>query len=264
MQQYTLEQFGFKFGRNGPHAARTMMLRDVSLLFERVPIDAPKRAYQSAILDTNLFNKPSWKARELTVRHLVDLYSLDPSTPIFRVLRRLWAADSEGRGLLALMLAFARDPLFRESWICISSKKPGESVRRGEVEALLESQAPGRFSNASLKSFAQNINGTWTQAGFLTGRTTKVRAVPVATPCDFAYAAFLAHLEGFRGQRLMHSRWIQLLDRPGDRVVELGIAASRRGLLVFMHAGGVTEVRFPNYLAADEEALLDECCEPVS
>lgn len=43
-------------------------------------------------------------------------------------------------------------------------KALGESVRREEVEALIQAAEPDRFSPATLKSIAQNINGSWTQS----------------------------------------------------------------------------------------------------
>ena len=254
----TLVQFGFKFGRSGAHSARTMMLAEVEALFAKVPASASKADYLAAIVEGNVLSKPTRKARLLTARHLTDLHGLDPSIANFRALRRLWDADLAGRPLLLLGLALARDPLLRLSWDFMTSKKPGEAVTRTHMEDLLDTQFPQRFTGASLKSFSQNINGTWTQAGYLAGKAKKVRSSPEATPANFAYAGFLAHLEGFHGQRLMQSRWVRLLDRAPDRLIELATSASRRGLLVFMHSGGVIEVRFPGYLTKEEEALLHE------
>jgi hypothetical protein len=252
------KRFGFKFGRSGAHAARTMMLEEVRVLFARVPNSAPRQDYSSAIVTGNVLNKPTQKARELTLRHLVDLYGLDPAIAIFRAMRRLWDVDSAGQPLLLLGLALARDPLLRLTWHFVTTKKPGDAVVREEVEELLDREFPHRFSAASLKSFSQNINGTWTQAGFLSGKAKKIRSTPEATPANFTYLALLAHLEGFHGQRLLQSRWVRLLDRAPDRLLELATAASRRGLLVFMHSGGVIEARFPGYLTNEEGALLHE------
>ena len=70
-----------------------------------------------------------------------------------------------------------------------------------------------RFSPASLKSFAQNVNGSWTAAGFLNGRLRKTRSVPLVTPVNVVFCLFLGHLEGLSGQRLFTSQWMNLL--PG-------------------------------------------------
>ncbi|WP_223673182.1 hypothetical protein, partial [Proteus terrae] len=81
-----------------------------------------------------------------------------------------------------LLVALARDPLLRKTKTLILEKQLGESLHREEMEALFEKEFPQRFSEASLKSFAQNVNGTWTDAGYLVGRNRKHRSVPVLTP----------------------------------------------------------------------------------
>ena len=43
----------------------------------------------------------------------------------------------------------------------------------------------------------------------------------------------------------------------------LANSAAHRGLLVFMNAGGVKEVRFPGYLNAEEEQVRQEATNVV-
>lgn len=253
-----LSNFGFRFGRNGAHSARTIMFDEVGLLFERLPVDASRSDYVREIVELNALSKRTKKSRELTLRHLVSLYALTPDVPIFRVFRRLWGQDIEARRVLALTIALARDPLLHLSQDFILAKHLGELVERSELEELLQRGTPGRFSPASLKSFAQNINGSWTQAGFLKGKVHKVRVQPTATPTNLAYALFLGYLEGLRAQRLFSSDWARLLSGSPDELVAMAQSASRRGLLVFMNAGGVMEVRFPGYLTPEEEGWLHE------
>jgi len=245
-------------GRSGAHASRTMMLDELHTLLEAALENATKMDYSSLVVDTNLLGKETAKARKLTAKHLMELYSLDDKRCLFRVLRRLWQQDTPARPVLALTLALARDPLLRLSRPHILSKQPGEPLERREVEELLDQADPGRFSPASLKSFAQNINGSWTQAGFLHGRVRKVRAQPNVTPANLAFALFLGYLQGLRAQRLFSSDWARLLASSTDELVALAQSASRRGLLVFMNAGGVMEVRFPGYLTLEEEVWLHE------
>lgn len=101
---------------------------------------------------------------------MVDLYGLSPQVPLFKVFRQLWDLSEESQPLLALQLAVARDPLLRGSAEVILSLEPGELLLRETMEAHLAKDDPDRFSPASLKSFSQNLNGTWTQAGYLTGK----------------------------------------------------------------------------------------------
>ncbi|WP_207951661.1 hypothetical protein [Pseudomaricurvus alcaniphilus] len=134
----------------------------------------------------------------------------------------------------------------------------GSLVTRQQVEELLKTPDPARFSPASLKSIAQNINGSWTQAGFLQGKVKKIRAQPKVTPVNVSFALFLAYLEGATGERLLHSHWCRLLGLGSHQLTELAIAASHRGLIDFKQSGGVTEVRFPAYLTMEEEQWRHE------
>lgn len=245
-------------GRSGAHASRTMMLNELQTLLDAAPVGASKVEYVSLVVDANLLGKGTAKARQLTAKHLTELYCLDDALCLFRVFRRLWQQDTPARPVLALTLALARDPLLRLSCPLMLSKNPGEPLDRREVEDVLDQAEPGRYSAASLKSFAQNINGSWTQAGFLQGRMRKVRALPTVTPTNLAFALFLGHLEGLRAQRLFASDWARLMSGSQEELIALAQSASRRGLLVFMNAGGVMEVRFPGYLTQEEEAWLHE------
>lgn len=253
-----LKKFGYKFGQNGAHSSRTMMLDELMTLFSSLPTSATKADYIDAVVEGNLLNKPSKKARQLTARHLVDLYSLDLAKPIFRVFRQLWEHDVEARPVLALCASLARDPLLRGSVSYILKKQTGESIVRTEVEDLLNNLNPDRFSPASLKSFAQNINGTWTNAGYLKGKAYKLRSLPVVTPTNLTYCLFLGYLEGLSGQRLFSSRWTSLLMLPINALTALATAAANRGQIIFMNAGGVMEVRFDGFLTLAEEVLLHE------
>ena len=64
---------------------------------------------------------------------------------------------------------------------------------------------------------------------------------------------FLGYLMGRTGQRLFASEWTSLLRETLEEMEALANSASNRGLLVFMNAGGVKEVRFPGYLTPEEE-----------
>jgi hypothetical protein len=257
-RQATLTQLGFRFGQNGPHAARTMMLDDLGSLFASTPPNAERAEYFSSVVDSNVLGKPTRKARELAWGHLHTLYALDDSNPIFRALRRLWSLNEAAQPMLALAVALARDPLLRGTQNFVLSLEPGTPVRRESVEELLKTSYPERFSPASLQSFAQNISGTWTAAGLLQGRNRKTRVIPQAQPEALALLLFLGYLEGRTGQRLFTSDWLKLLGCSLDELESLASVASHRGLLVFMNAGGVKEVRFPDYLTQEEERIREE------
>ena len=262
-REHLLAKLGFRFGANGPHAARTMMLQDVVTLIGHLPADAGRADYAREVVELNSLGKPTKRARELALRHLVTLYGCDPTLAVFRAFRRLWASDAAARPMLALFIALARDPLLRGTQAFILGKQPGEAVTREQFETLLAGAHQDRFSPASLKSFAQNVGGTWTQAGYLAGHTRKTRSEPVVTSANVAFALFLGYLEGLTGQRLFTSSWTSLLGGSPDELEAQASSASHRGLLVFMNAGGVKEVRFPGYLTAEEEQTRQEALRVV-
>ncbi|MDH1628366.1 MULTISPECIES: hypothetical protein [Shewanella] len=246
VQQQYLAQLGFKFGKNGAHSARSMMIEELKVLLFSRDQDASKADYESDIVSFNILHKPTEKSRKLTFRHLVDLYGLDNQILLFSVFRKWWELHEDTQAVLALQLAVARDPLLRASIDVILPLEAGEHLPREKMEAFLAKDDPDRFSPASLKSFSQNINGTWTQAGFLSGRAKKYREIPKVSFVNVAYALFLAHCEGLSGQRMFDSQWCRMLAQDKERLFELAHRASLRGLIKFKQASEVVEVTFPH------------------
>lgn len=245
------EQMGFSSTRGGAHLARTMMLRDLRALLEHVPDPAADHAaFANAIEVENCLGKRSARTRKLALRHLTSLYGLDPSVVLFRSLRFFWSRDPEGQPLLALLLAYARDPILRLSAPFVLSLPTGATFRREELEAFLDSLEPGRFSPATLKSAAQNLASTWTQSGHLQGAVKKNRAQAKPTPGAAAYATLLGFLSGERGEELFATDYTRILDCSSDEAMALAADASRRGWIVFKRVGTVVEVLFPKLLDA--------------
>lgn len=254
-----LERFGFVFERSSTHTARTIMLGDLEHLLNYISDpDATKRIFIQAIETDNCLRKRSIRTRKLTARHLAALYSLVPQTTIFRTFLFFWRRDREGQPLLALLCAFARDTLLRMSAPCVLSIGEGDIMRREALEEYIDAMEPGRFSKATLKSTAQNINSTWTQSGHLKGKVKKVRSRAKATPGSTAYALFLGYLQGIRGEALFSSEYAKLLDCSVDRAIELAEEASRRGWIVFKRVGRVIEVLFPHLITEQEMEWIRE------
>jgi hypothetical protein len=120
------------------------------------------------------------------------------------------------------------------------------------METFIDGNEPGRFSEATLKSTAQNINSTWTQSGHLVGRKEKIRSGANPTPGSAAYALFLGFLSGARGEALFTTEYAKLLDCSANKAMELAEEAARRGWIVFKRVGNVMEVLFPNLLTNQE------------
>lgn len=254
-----LARFGFNFDKGGAHSARTMMLQELSALLSYVDDPKASRAdYVKAIEDDNCLCKRSAKTRVLTVRHLSTLYALDPSVTISRALLYFWNRDADGRPLLALLCAYSRDALLRMSCPFMQQFAEGSNFSREALEEFIEDLEPGRFSKATLKSTAQNINSTWTQSGHLSGRVRKIRSRANPTPGAVAYALFLGYLAGARGTSLFQTEYAKLLDCSSERAMDLAEDASRRGWIVFKRIGDVMEVHFPNLLTAQEMEWIRE------
>jgi len=254
-----LSRLGFSFGRGGAHSSRTMMLEELKSLLSYVDrVDAQKEDYLRAIDDENCLGKRSAKTRILTYRHLVDLYSLDPSNILFRALLYFWNRDVSGQPLLALLCTYARDPVFRSTASFILTFPEGGAVSREALEEFIEDIEPGRFSKATLKSTAQNINSTWTKSGHLQGRARKIRTVAMPTAGSVSYALLMGYLSGVRGQSLFRSEYIELLDCSFEKAIDLAEEASLKGWIVFKRVGDVIEVLFPNLINQEEMEWLRE------
>ncbi len=254
-----LERLGFSFQRGGVHTSRTIMLAELRDLLSCVDaIDATKNEYQEAVQTANCLGKRSGKTRILTFRHLAELYALDPALLVFRSLRYFWQRDPTAQPLLAALCAYTRDPLLRLTAPIVLSAMEGATVTRESMEVFIDDQEPGRFSQATLKSTAQNINSSWTQAGHLAGRIRKVRGHAQATPGALSYALLLGYVSGLRGESLFNSEYIQILDCKFDKAIELAEDASRRGWISLKRVGQVIEVHFPNLINAQEMEWLRE------
>lgn len=255
----SLDNFGFNLEHGGAHLARTMMFSELDTLLNYVDNPSLGRPdYLHAIKEENCLGKRSGKTRILSYRHLVALYSLDPSQIVFRALLFFWSRDIAGRPLLALTCTYIRDPLFRRSASFILKIHEGSIVSRVCVEEMIEIEEPGKYSPATLKSAAQNINSTLTQSGHLEGRNVKRRVLAHATPGSVGYALLLGYLAGARGQLLFQTEYIKLLDCSFDKALELAEDASRRGWIVLKRVGDVVEVLFPNIINQEERELLRE------
>lgn len=254
-----LERLGFSYERGGVHTARTMMLAELRALLSFVDVaDAARTDYLEAIQTANCLGKRSGKTRMLTFRHLADLYALDPSLLVFRALRFFWQRDVDGQPLLAALSAYSRDPLLRATAPFVLSFQEGATVTREAMEEFIDAQEPGRFSKATLKSTAQNINSSWTQAGHLAGRVRKVRAHAVATPGTVSLALLLGYVSGLRGESLLKSDFTRMLDCSFEKTIELAEDASRRGWISLKRVGQVVEVLFPALITSQEMEWLRE------
>ncbi len=247
---------GLRFGDKGTHTSRTIMFKELALLLEDQEPNASRDAYVSAIIDENCLGKRTVSTRKLTCQRLSELYGLNPSIPIFRILRHLWQVDENGRPLLAFITALARDPLLRVTSTTILQIPNGEELMRQKLMDSLRQSVENRLNTGTLDTTVRNISSSWTQSGHLKGRVRKIRQKVKPTPVVTAYSLLLAYILGARGSGLFNTLWAKVLDTPAEELIYLAIEAKRLGFLDLSQAGGVIEVSFTRMLTEDERQLI--------
>jgi hypothetical protein len=258
-KQRTLTRLGFSFRQSGTHSSRTMMLRELQELLAFVKSPAAEKAdYQQAVNMENCLGKRSGKTRQITLRHLINLYGLDNSKLLFRALRFFWLRDVKAQPLLALLCTHARDAVFRFSVPFILQHPTGANVSRAALEEIIANRFAGRFSPASIKSVTRNICSTWTKSGHLQGHSIKIRTNTVPTVGSVSYALLLGYLNGLRGQMLFCSEYIRLLDCSPAQAVELAESAACKGWINLKRIDNVIEVLFPGLINEQEQEWLRE------
>ncbi len=236
------EAAGFRFGSRGTHTSRTMMLEELRLVFQATTAGDKRADYAAAIIEGNCLSKPTSSTRRLTNQRLGELYGLDPVIPLFRILRSLWNVDPEGRPLLALLAALARDPLLAATSPSVISLPIGAEFQREPMKSDLRAFVGDRLNDSVLEKVCRNAASTWTQSGHLEGRTFKKRCAVSPSSATSAFAIYLAHSAGFRGSDIFSCGWLRVLDCDPSRARDLALEAKRVGLLDLRMAGDVVEL----------------------
>lgn len=235
-----LTKLGFRLGELGTHSSRTLMLGDLEATLAAAP-GADRAGYAAAIIERNCLEKPTTSTRRLSNQRLGELYALDSSVPLFRVLAALWEVDAAARPLLALLAALARDPLLRASAAPVLAQPAGSELQRAPVRDALRGVVGERMNDATLDKVLRNVSSSWTQTGHLTGRTFKHRQRVQAVPTAAAFALWLGHAAGFGSEELLTTGWFAALDCTAASAHRLALEAKRMGLIDLRTAGDVVE-----------------------
>ena len=239
-----LASLGFTSGKNGAHSARTLMLEEIMTLLMQAGVGREKREYAQAVNDRNVLSKSTVSSRKRTFEHLVSLYALDRNLSTFRLLCHFWELDSQGRALIVLVAARARDPLMELGTGFILALSAGEKFERAAFERFIGEQFPERFSEKTRRSLAQNIASTFTQTGFLEGKIHKVRRQPKISVGAVALSLALSKLAGFHGISAWESPWSRILGLSANAADEAAREASRRGWIDYRRIGEVASLSF--------------------
>jgi len=251
-----IESIGFRLGDKGTHTSRTMMLSELTRLLEAIEPEATRDAHIQAIVDENVLGKNTFATRKLTAQRLRELYSFDTAMPLYRVFRSLWERGRNGRPCLALLLALARDPLLRATADSVLQLSPGEEFARQVMTDAVRNSVDDRLNDSTLDKVVRNAASSWTQSGHLAGRSRKFRQRVRPTPGAIAYALFLAFALGLRGESLLRSQWMRILDVDLEEASAMAFDAKRLGFIDMVRGGGVTEISFSRILTEQEKELI--------
>lgn len=243
--QFTLDVTDRPGGTNTSHTIAVDLLTSIC---NAVSACASKEDYRRVAVEENLLGKATLAGRMRTYRYLRELYLLDPSELLFRALRDLWDEDPAARPLMAGLVAYARDSVFRASSEAIFSSGFGDRVTSNDLASAVTRVYPDAYSPATANKIGRNTGSSWTQTGHLSGRSNKVRSHVDPRPASVALALLLGHLEGARGQALMSSQWTRFLDLEGHEVETLAKQANTRGYLEFRSSGAVVDLSFRHLL----------------
>lgn len=234
----------------GPSTSQTIMVSSLRRLLSEVAFDSAPAAYRLAVIEQNVLAKDTASGREWAFRQLRRFYALDPQVLLFRALRDVWDQGSTGQPLLALLCAMARDPVLRASSSVVLAAQRGAVVRAKDFEEEIESAFPQAYRDSTRQAASQKVASSWAQSGHLHSErpTKKVRSRAHSTPAAVAYALLLGHLQGIRGQALLDTLWMRMLDRPRTQLLELAVEASQQGILELRDSAGVVEITFHHML----------------
>ena len=237
-----LEIAGFRFGNKGTHTSRTMMLIELTDLLAALPAEATREGYAEAIIEDNVLGKQTAATRRLSNQRLGELYGLSHSIPMFRVMRRLWDSDEQGRPLIALLCALARDPLLRASTQVVLPMPIGAELTRNSMTSSIKAVTGNRLNESTLDKVARNISSSWAQSGHLKGRVRKIRQEVHPTPSAVAFALWLGSQNGFAGEDLLRTQWARVLDQSPAELLDQALRAKQQGFINASSGGGVIEI----------------------
>ena len=222
------------------------MLEELGDALVAVPAGSGPDDYRVAVCERNVLAKTTDSTRQKTLRHLRELYALDEAIPIFALLRKLAPVDhGASLPLLAIQVAWSRDPLLRATTQPVLNATAGDTVEQGSLAHAFEAAFPSQYSESTLQRTTRNAASSWAQAGHLVGRLRKIRQQIKPTPVAVTMALFLGQIAGHHGAEVFTNPWIRLLDLGADRARAMALEAHRIGLLNLRAVGDVVDLSFP-------------------
>ncbi|MDR3690268.1 MAG: hypothetical protein P4L46_12880 [Fimbriimonas sp.] len=211
-EKLDLAEYGFDEGLRGVHTSRTMMLSELEAVMGSIDLVVSPTDVRHAILEDNVLGKATRSGRKNSATKLIILYSFNPKQQLFYAFELLWRNTTTSRPVLAILLALSRDTVLRASVDTVTDTPIGSTLTKEQLYKSLLSGFASKYAETTLQSTSQNIASTWRQSGHIKGEKPIVRA---KAPADFhilAFALLIGYLRGLRGQNLLSSDWVRLLD----------------------------------------------------
>ncbi len=249
--------WGFRTGKSGAHAGRTIMLKELALLLQAVPPEADRKAYASAIVADNCLGKRTATTRRESLKRLTELYALESRAILFRVFRDFWIRDEKSRPLLAVFLALARDALLRPTFAAVQCTPFGSEFTQQSLKEVLVESVGDRLNEVTLATVVRNAASSWTQSGHLRGHRHKTRQKVQPTPAATTFALLLGFAMGRRGRLLFETPWVGVLDATPDAVIEVAFEAKRLGMLELKQSGALINASFLHLLTEKEQEEIN-------
>lgn len=244
--------------RHSAITSQSIGVQELEIVLDAVPAHGDEAGYEAAIVRDNVLGLRTTTSREWRFKTLRRLYQLSPRSVLFRALRDLWDGDRNAHPLLACLCAMTQDTVFRSTADFVVDLAIGDAVAANDFVEPIEKQFPGAYQETTIATIAQKAYASWGQTGHLSEAEggTRTRTEPICRAENVAYALFLGHLEGARGEALFETLWARVLDHPRSQLCDLAFMASQRGMIEFRNAGGVVEVGFRELLRRMEGELL--------
>jgi len=229
----------------GAHMARTIMFKELALLFNATTKINTIDEIRNMVYDENILHKKSISGRKKSFSNLKKLYGLDSTIPLYNTFRWAWdISEQQERPLLALLCALSRDSSLRITAPYILSLMPGKIADKEKISALIEQNYPNRYSPALIASLTRNLLSSWAQSGHLRGIAKKIRIKADGNTPACVFALATGYLAGYRGRLLLDTIWMRSLDATDYEIQECLSRAMKKGWIRYRESGGMMDINF--------------------
>lgn len=237
-----LVRLGFNESPRGVHTSRTMMLKELESVMDAAGGEVSPDVVRRLVIEENLLGKATHSGRTNTSTKLIELYSFDRSIVLFRAFFSLWKETFHARPIISLLLALSRDAVLRTTVTAVVNRPIGSTMRKEDFYECLISGITSKYMESTLQSATRNVASSWRQSGHIRGNNPIVRTKAVSDFCAISFAVLIGYLRGLRGQSLLQSEWISILDLSATELESAIAEAHKHGFVTSRNLGGIIEL----------------------